>query len=398
MTPALVVITYDRPETLQRLLSSLDAAVYPEAVDVPLIVTIDHGESPGAMRVFELARDFDWRFGTKRIVKQPRHLGLVEHFQEAGRLSRDHDAIILLEDDLTVAPPFYSFASQALARYDVDERIGGVCLYDLWFNGFTRLPFQPLADGSDVYFVRLPYTQGLALTAVQWRRFDEWWQMNGPVVQPHPALHPAFLSFGSDEWFPALASYLAREERFFCFPRVSLTTGWGDAGVHFDTRSEWFLAPVQLRGDVYRLPALDDSLAVYDSFFELAPERLKLLAQSLPPLEFDIDLNATKLPQNLRSDHVLTTRPVRQRLAQFGLRLQPLELNVVQEVPGDEISLARVEDVYWDRWAGLEARRRLEMLAWSKRRTSRRRSVAFGFARAANRLRRIKDSLRMRQK
>jgi len=391
MTPAIVVITYDRPYTLQRLLTSLDAANYPDGVEVPLVVTIDRGNSAPSQRVVELAKGFDWRFGPKRVIEQPGHLGLVDHFWAAGRLSRDYEAIVLLEDDLTVAPPFYQFASQALGRYENEPRIGGCCLYDLWFNGYTQLPFRPVSDGADVYFVRVPYTQGYAMTSVQWQRFDEWWQRNGPEATPHSGLHPSFLRFRQDEWLPAMASYLAQEERYFCFPRASLSTGWGDAGVHFDARTDWFLAPIQLSGGDYRLPGLDESKAVYDSFFELTPTRLRELAPSLPDVEFDIDLNATKLPFNLRHQYVLTTRPARRAVASFGLRLQPAELNVIQAVPGDEISLARLQDVYWGRLAGLEARRRLEKLAWSKRRPSRRRVAAFLVARGVNRLRRFRD-------
>ena len=397
MTPAIVVITYDRPSVLQRLLTSLAAADYPAGAEAPLVITIDRGDSSSAAQVVELARGFEWRFGPKRVIEQPHHLGLVEHFWAAGRLSSDYEAIILLEDDLTVAPPFYTFASQALARYANEERIGGVSLYDLWFNGFTHLPFRSLDDGFDVYFVGVPYTQGYALTAGQWQRFDEWWQLNGPTVQPHSALHPAFLDFGSDEWLPALASYLAREGRYFCFPRASLTTGWGDAGVHFDLRTDWFLAPVQLQGGDYRLPDLDESLAVYDSFFELTPDRLRSLGPSLPNVDFDLDLNATKLPENFRSEHVLTTRPVRRALSSFGLRLQPLELNVIQSVPGNEISLTRVSDVYWDRWGWLEAWRRLELLAESKRRPSRRRGASQSLAHGVHLLRRLKDRLTIRR-
>jgi hypothetical protein len=62
---------------------------------------------------------------------------------------------------------------------------------------------------------------------------------------------------------------------------------------------------------------------------------------------------------------------------------------MVQPAPGDTIALAKVEDVYWDRWAGLEARRRLEALAWSKRRPSRRRSLAYQLARMIQRFRRL---------
>jgi hypothetical protein len=397
MTPAIVVITYDRPHTLERLLTSLDAADYPAGAQAPLVITIDRGNSSGAAQVVNIARAFEWRFGPKRVIEQPQHLGLVDHFRAAGRLSQDYEAIILLEDDLTVAPPFYTFASQALARYDSDERIGGSCLYDLWFNGFTRLPFRPLDDGSDVYFVGVPYTQGYAFTARQWQSFDEWWRRNGPAVQPDPALHPAFLSFRSDEWLPALASYLARQGRYFCFPRAALTTGWGDPGVHFDRRTDWFLAPVQVRGGDYRLPDLDDSLAVYDPFFELKPDRLRKLAPFLHEGDFDLDLNATKLPDNLQSDYVLTTRPVRRALDNFGLRLQPLELNVIQRMTGNEISLTRVDDVYWDRWGWLEARRRLELLAESKRRPSRRRRASYSLASGVTHIRRLKDRLTIRK-
>ncbi len=265
-----------------------------------MVITIDCGDSAGRQAVVELAREFAWQHGPKRVIEQPTHLGLVDHFWAAGRLSRDYEAIVLLEDDLTVAPPFYSFASQALARYEHEPRIAGICLYDLWFNGYTHLPFRPLNDGFDTYFVQAPYLQGFALTAGQWQRFDEWWQRSGPTVRPHPALHPSFLAFRDDEWLPALAFYLAQESRYFCFPRAALVASWGDAGVHFDQRTDWFLAPVQLRADDYRLPALDESMAVYDSFFELTPRRLRTLAPSLPDTEFDVDLNATKLPPNLR--------------------------------------------------------------------------------------------------
>ena len=386
MTPAVVVITYDRPHTLQRLLTSLAAADYPAGAEVPLVISVDEGPSAGRQGVLELARGFEWRFGEKRVIEQPKHMGLVGHFWAAGALASAHGSAIFLEDDLTVAPPFYAFAAEALARYEADERVGGVSLYDLWFNGFTQLPFRALDDGTDVYFAQVPYTQGFAFTASQWSRFEAW--SKGHQVEADAALHPAFLGFREDEWLPVLASYLAREGRYFCFPRCGLSMGWGDAGVHFEKRSDWFLAPVQVRGGDYHLPGVDDSLAVYDSFFEASAARLRKLAPGLPDVPFDIDLNATKSRYNLRSEFVLTTRPARLALRSFGLRLQPLEQNVIEAMPGDEISLARIDDVYWDRWAGLEARRRLEKVAWAKRRPSRRRALGLGAARVINWLRR----------
>jgi hypothetical protein len=107
----------------------------------------------------------------------------------------------------------------------------------------------------------------------------------------------------------------------------------------------------------YRLPALNEAAAVYDSFFELHPDRLRALGADLAVPEFDVDLNATKQRRNLERDHVLTTRPVREAMARFGLAMRPLEANVVYGVPGDGITLARRQDVMWDRLAGLDAMR-----------------------------------------
>jgi hypothetical protein len=57
-------------------------------------------------------------------------------------------------------------------------------------------------------------------------------------------------------------------------------------------------------------------------------------------------------------------------------------------VPGNDISLALREDVYWDTLAGIEARRRLHTYAWARHRPSRRRSALYRIAQAIQSLRR----------
>jgi hypothetical protein len=93
-----------------------------------------------------------------------------------------------------------------------------------------------------------------------------------------------------------------------------------------------------------------------------------------------VDINASKAATNLRSQHVLTTRPVRNRTAAFGLQMYPPELNVANAVPGDEISFARVEDVVWDSLAQREASRRLHEYLWRHYRPSRRRALTYAGA------------------
>jgi hypothetical protein len=98
-------------------------------------------------------------------------------------------------------------------------------------------------------------------------------------------------------------------------------------------------------------------------------------------VEFDLDINASRGRYNLQHDHVLTSRPVRRALAGFGLALYPPELNFIEVVPGELLSLARREDVLWDGWAEREARRRLHQYFWQRNRSSRRRDAGFTVAR-----------------
>jgi len=387
MTTAIVVLGYNRPDALTRLLASLDRAYYPPQTSVPLVISLDQGAGPGTQATADVAHSFEWRFGSKLVTERPDHLGVAGHFRAAGDLSRDYGSVIILEDDLTVAPPFFQYATQVLDAYDGDPRIAGACLYGLGFNGFTHQPFLPIDDGAGVTFLGVPYTQGLCFSVRQWDAFADWNALE--QVEACPDLHPAFLRFGPDEWFPDFAAYMAETCRFFSFPRVSLTVGWGDAGAHFADRTSWFQAPIQLAQRELQLPALDDSKAIYDGFFELLPDRLSTMAPALRGLDFDVDLNATKQATHLRTDHVLTTRPVRKAMMTFGLTMYPPEINVLMQVPGTEISLAHRDDVRWGAWAETEARRRLNTYHWRRHRSSRRQSLRFMTARAMGWLRRF---------
>jgi hypothetical protein len=379
MSAAVVVVAYNRPRSLERLLASLARAEYEDGVEVPLVISIDLDGGEGWAEVLTLARGFEWRHGPLRVIEHGEHLGLLDHLRRCGRLSEEYGDVIILEDDLLVAPPFYRFATAALDAYRDDERIAGVCLYSLWFNGFTHEPFHPVDDGSDAFFLKLPYTQGLAFTAAQWRRLDGAFAGGRPA--PHPDLHPSFLHFAEAEWFPAVARQLAVEGRYFAFPRVSQTAGSGDEGTHFESGTSWLQTVVPVRGRPHHFLPFDEALAVYDSFYELLPDRLRRLAPTLPAEAFDVDLNATKPAAALHEGLVLTSRPVREAVSAFPLEAMPPELNLLSPSPGGPISLARRQDLRWDAWAAVEARRRLHAYYWRRHRPSRRRTLGFWAAR-----------------
>lgn len=348
--PAIVVNAYNRPAALARLLNSLQQAAYPVGAQVPLIISIDRG---GDLEVQMLAENFAWPHGPKTVTLQAQHLGLVQHFFACGDLTQRYEAIVYLEDDLTVSPVFYAYAAQVLAFYRQDDRVAGCSLFGLWFNGYTQQPFVPLPDGSDAFFVQVPYTQGLAFTVEQWARFEAWRHSPAMTVPPTVPLHEAWSHFDREDWFPLLARFVITTDRYFVFPRVSQATGWGDAGTHFSWASRFFQVPLQRGKLVYDFKTLDEADAVYDSFFELQPDRLNRLTDQLHGHDYTLDLYATKSPVNLRAEYVLTSRRCRNPVVTFGKTAWPLEMNIVERVPGADIALCRTQDVRRDRLANL---------------------------------------------
>jgi hypothetical protein len=345
MQTAIVINAYNRPAALTRLLNALCGAHYPANGEVPLVVSIDRG---GSADVAVLAERFEWPFGPKQVLMREEHLGLLQHFFACGDLTEQYESIIYLEDDLLVSPVFYDYATQALTFYRGDDRIAGVSLYGLWFNGYTQQPFVSLADGSDVFFVQVPYTQGLAMTRDQWADFTRWRQSSMASAASTVPMHGAWSHFDAEDWFPILARFVMTTNRYFVFPRVSLTTGCGDAGTHFAQASRFFEAPLQRGKCRYDFKSLADADAVYDSFFELRPDRLNRLTDQVRNYDYAVDLYATKSRSNLRSEYVLTSRRCRRPIKSFGKSRWPLEMNVIEPAPGTGIYLCRTEDIRWD--------------------------------------------------
>jgi hypothetical protein len=347
MHPTIVVTAYNRPLALRRLLSALEKASYPQNGGVRLHISIDRSGDPENQRVCEIAGSFSWPYGEKLVVYQPEHLGLLKHFFHSGNLALDYGAIIQLEDDLLVSPAFYAYAAQALGFYDSDDRIAGVSLYSLWFNGYTHYPFVPFLDASDTFFLQIPYTQGQAFTGAQWQRFVDWHNSGNRQVKPGDPLHELFLHFDAEDWFPIRTKYLVETDRYYAFPRQSLATGFGDAGTHFSRASYFFQVPLQNFLTNYRLNTFDESIAVYDSFFEMLPSRLDRWVDAFHGFAYSIDLNGTKSLRHLPGEYVLSSRPCKSPLQSFGKSMWPVEANLIERVPGKEIFFCKKENLLW---------------------------------------------------
>jgi hypothetical protein len=341
IAPAIVCLGYNRPASLERLLGSLSRAHYPES-GVTLVISLDRAVDT---RCLDVAERFDWHAGPKRVLARTERAGLRQHVLECGDLVEEHGAIVMLEDDIVVAPGFYHYATAALGFYADTPEVAGISLYSHRTTVAAPLPFFPLPTGYDAFFLQFPASWGQAWTARQWRGFRDWLATAGPGTV-HPDLPETVRRWPLTSWLKCFASYCVSEGRTWVYPYGSYTTNFGDAGFHMPTATDVYQVPLTLEsGTAPRLPRPGATPADYDAHFE---NRSVIFARSLgiDPAEFECDLYGLKPLGTLRRRYLATSRPTHGAIMSTGMVYKPPELNLLHRPEGDDIRVAEREAVY----------------------------------------------------
>ena len=328
--PAIVVVGFNRPQSITRLLNTLSSARY-DFTNTNLVLSIDHSNCDRGRNVRELCNEFNWRHGEKRLLIREQNLGLRAHMLQVGKLSQDYGSIIVLEDDLSVGPDFYKYACEALEFCEADERIAGVSLYDHRTNFLNLLPFQPVVDGYDNYYLQIAQSWGQAWTARQWQGFQSWYesldQGQKNKIPPTTVIHPNVMNWPSSSWLKYFIGYLVETEKYFFYPRSAHSTNNSDSGTHVGKSSTLWQIPLAHSLGKSNLASLEQSLAIYDSFFDIRPDCLKRIAPELSDYEFCVDLWGYKPLEIINDQLVLTSRLSKRPIQKFDLARKPMEDN-----------------------------------------------------------------------
>lgn len=309
MKPAIVLIAYNRPDALNRLLQSLTEAEY-ACDDITLVISIDNSGSEACQKT---ADDYEWTHGNKRIISHDTRMGLKKHILSCGDLVNEYGSIIMLEDDLCVSAYFYEYACRALEFSSDRDNIGGVSLYTHKFDVFRRVPFEPAEDGYDNWYLQLASSWGQAWTDDQWNGFRKWLDINDGRDLHGAGIPDAAAEWNEKSWLKYAIKYLCETDKVFMYPRISHTTNFSDMGEH--TRKTVTDLQVTLAGKMHReylFSSVEESGAVYDAFF---------------------DNKQIKSPDRIYSFVPMPYRLIRT----YGLILRPWEMNVINNVGGEGI-------------------------------------------------------------
>lgn len=327
--PVIVVIAYNRPESLKRLLNSLAVAHLPEDTKVHLVVSIDGG---GDAKTIEVAKKFSWSYGDKEVVVHTKNLGLREHVLRCGDISQEYGSVILLEDDLVVSPTFYSFSCKALSYYVADSRIAGISLYSQRLNETAQCVFEPVNNGFSIFMSRMPSSWGQAFTASQWRLFRDWLG-NRNALSGSPEIPKNIRQWPeSSSWKKYFCDYMVCSKRWFVYPYVSYTTNFGEVGRHHARKSTITQVELATNSTSFIFPKVKDAIK-YDLYWELVSDGCGKKSKVL------WDVYGTKTC--LDADYVLSCKDLEdyRKIQGFALDLRPIQLNYFMENNGTDFWL-----------------------------------------------------------
>ncbi|MBR2715584.1 MAG: glycosyltransferase [Ruminococcus sp.] len=321
---AIVTIAYNRPDSLSRLLDSLNRVDY-EGHDVTLIISIDYS---GDDSVYRLAHSFEWKFGEKKVIQHTVNLGLKKHVLTCGDMVKDYDAVIVLEDDLIVSPAMYSYTIRAVEKYKNDDNIAAIALYSKGFSETAWKPFVPAVSCYDTYFVQTAESWGQVWMRDSWKDFRTWYDNNSTPFSKASGVPNDVCDWDSKSWKKYHIKYCVDNNKYTVYPYWSLTTCMGEEGEHVKKNNNRFQVPfVETKSKEYRFADfVDESSVKYDVYLERVSENLSGICMDLYGQKTDFG----------SCKYVITPRVINYKVVDtYGLALRPHEENILLNVRGD---------------------------------------------------------------
>ena len=340
---AIVVVTYNRVNSLKRLLESVSNADYLNLRSVDLIISCDFSGSHDCEIV---ANDFRWIHGNKRVVAHSENLGLRNHVLISGDLVEDYDGIIMLEDDLWVAPNFYRYIIEADLFFKDDKTIGQISLYTNQYDEYSSSKVVPLHLGGDNFFMQVPSSWGQYWTKEQWFNFKKDYQAGDLIIDEFSVLPSNVIeNWPESSWKKYFYHYLIKNELFVVYPYQSLSTNFGDEGTHYSEKATFLQAPIDVRTTGYSFKPLSSSHSVYDYLHELHPKVYHdLLPNEFKNLDLEFDLNGSKELSKIKSEYLVSAKKCSDPIFLFASDLLPQELNIIYKIQGDFYALGKTID------------------------------------------------------
>ncbi|ORZ19578.1 hypothetical protein BCR42DRAFT_323265 [Absidia repens] len=219
----LVIITDRRPHSFSRLLQTCGKSYFlGDQVDL----TINMEQSADKV-TRNLVNSFDWVYGSKTVRHRIQKGGLMPAIVESWYPRSNDDYAVLLEDDISVSPLFYTWAKYNILKYrygdekhqqqQQQQHIYGISLYsprNVELHLVGRRPFDPnqvLADtgypARTPYASQIPCSWGAVYFPEHWREFHQFLSAQLEDLATNQYLNISLPMSRSDRWKKSWKKY-----------------------------------------------------------------------------------------------------------------------------------------------------------------------------------------------
>jgi len=215
-------------------------------------------------------------------------------------------------------------------------------LYAYQYNENASLPFSPLIDGNEVYFLQHPCSWGQAWTKKQWQGFKSFYDAN-PKITSEDRIPESVKNWPESSWKKYFAKYMAEQYKYFIYPNISYATTFADLGVHWKDSMSFFQVTLEMQESPdFEFVSLDDSYNKYDAYFEIFPSSLIQFGVDINP-DTCIDVYGTKQLNMVSNKFLLSSKLCNNPIKSFGADMVPLIQNILYNNQGDILSYSTPE-------------------------------------------------------
>ncbi|CAG8738436.1 7600_t:CDS:2 [Gigaspora margarita] len=249
------VITQDRPQSLSRLMQSLNSSIY-FGDNVHLTINIDRSAD---LVTVKYCQTFEWSFGPMSIRYRIKQGGLITAVVESYYPTTNDDYAIILEDDIEVSPFYYIWAKYTILKYKygIDRnlvgRLCGVSLYNTRLNEFNITTGRRSFNAAEVlqdtkypnnspYLSQIPCSWGVLFFPEIWREFHEYLNarlqdLAGPKLLKMYVPKSRSNKWGGKSWKRYFIELIYFRGYLMLYPNyenfTSFTSNHAEKGIHF---------------------------------------------------------------------------------------------------------------------------------------------------------------------
>lgn len=239
----IIVITYNRADSLLRLLNSLQNAHY-FGDRVVIEIWLDRSKYGWfSMRTVSIARQFVFVSGKCDIYVHDNHVGIRGQWLDTWKNYQDEKEIaVILEDDITVSPFFYKWLKLTRKQYGHMKEVNGFSLQGWTIRHSDGDCCVKVPKKYNVFLYPTLGTTGFSPNNKQWKAFKDWFSKlksettEIPVVPNHVA-SKWYKTEKDSMWEMEYLYFTWKQHQYTLYPNFEdnkgLSFNWLEDGLHY---------------------------------------------------------------------------------------------------------------------------------------------------------------------